>query len=199
MNLPTARHYANKIVEWLNPFCHRIVVAGSIRRERPVCNDVDIVCVPQCTEEKDMFGEIMGRTNHALKHLQEHVASNPKARFISGGETEGKQVIVELSKCQLDLWFATSQTLATRLLCRTGSKEHNVWLAGRAKSREDHWNPYEGLFTGGHYEKQGDRDVYVGGSLVTTEIEEDIYCALDVPYIEPRDREIHILERMKLV
>lgn len=196
MNLSTAQSFAVKIGDWLMPHCEHISIAGSIRRRRPVCNDVDLVCIPKITVDKDMLGEVTGRVNHALKFLQTYVAeSGGKASFISGGEREGKQVMVQLPKCQLDLWFATKETLSTRLLCRTGSMEHNVWLAGRAKSRGDHWNPYEGLFTGGRYERDGEREIYVGGKLIETEIEEDIYRALDVPFIDPINREMDWIRR----
>jgi DNA polymerase/3'-5' exonuclease PolX len=180
MDLNIANRYAAKLVEWLQPFCGRIEIVGSIRRGRPVVNDVDIVCIPIVTEKKDLLGEVIGRQNHALHHLQMH-AMGGKAKILSGGEREGKQVMVELSKCQLDLWFATAETFATRMLCRTGSKEHNIWLAQRAQDRGGHWNPYEGL--------------KLHGKLVKAEIEEDIYRALSVPWIEPKNREIDWITR----
>lgn len=175
MNLATASHYAAQIVQWLAPHCERLEIAGSIRRQRPVCNDVDIVCIPRITEERDMLGAAISRTNHVLKFLQEYVAANPKARFQSGGEREGKYVILQLPKCQLDLWFAGERNFGTRLLCRTGSKEHNILLAQRGLDLVRPWNPYEG--------------VTVNGELREARYEQQIYDALKLPWIEPAERE----------
>jgi hypothetical protein len=47
MNLPLATLYAQQIVTWLTPFCERIEIAGSIRRQRPIVNDIDLVCIPK--------------------------------------------------------------------------------------------------------------------------------------------------------
>ncbi len=196
MNLVTAKHFAEKIYAWLLPYAAPVEtvptlqVAGSIRRECALCNDVDLVMIPRVTVEMDLLGAMAGRTNHALKFLQDYVAgSNGQARFQSGGEREGKSVIVQLPKCQLDLWFADERTQATRLLCRTGSKDHNVWLASRAKRLGKKWNPYEGVLAGGQWQA----DEYVGGEVLPAASEADVYGHLDLPFIEPCDRELHLL------
>jgi len=189
MNLATAQSYARQIAAWLQPYCERLEIAGSIRRQRPQCADVDIVCIPKVTEEHDMLGEIIRRRNHTLGFLQQYVSKNNplrspmrKPHFLSGGETEGKQLIIELKSCQLDLWFATQENFGTRWLCRTGSKEHNILLAQRAQDLGTKWNPYEGVFR--------DR-----GGAATAATEEQVYEALQLPFIEPRDREGEIVAK----
>lgn len=179
-----ARRYADKIVEWLAPYCERLEVAGSIRRQRPFCADIDIVCIPKITEQKDMLGQVIGRENFCLSFLQNYIsasaslsASSTRPRFISGGEKEGKQVILQLPKCQLDLWFADAETFGTRLLCRTGSKEHNVWLCQRAQTRGLHWDTYNGLTNVDLAEP------------VPASTEPELYTALGLGYIAPKDRE----------
>lgn len=186
MNLATAQRYADKLVEWIHPFCERIEIAGSIRRERSVCNDVDIVCIPRITEDRDLLNAVTGRQNHVLQFLQNYVAQSAgKARFLSGGDREGKLIHMELPKCQLDLWFATPETFATRLLCRTGSKEHNVWLCGVARAHHMKWNPYEGLLDGGYWSGEE----YNDGSVVAAATEDEIYRTLNVEPIRPQYRE----------
>ena len=180
MNLATAKNYAEKIIEWIAPDCAAPpIVAGSIRRERAICNDVDIVCIPKIKAETDMLGEVIGHRNLLHHRLtMECLAGRGK---ITTGEKAGKMMIIQLRACQLDLWFAAPETLATRLLCRTGSMQHNIWLAERAKQRGYHWNPYEGL----------ERD----GKMFTFDSEEQIYLALGLPFISPRDREMEFLKR----
>jgi DNA polymerase (family 10) len=196
MPLERAERYARKLVEWLEPYCERIRVAGSIRRRRPVCNDVDIVCIPKSTERRDLLGEVIGRTNHCWEFLRAYVRDNARRvsqlevspRFISGGDAEGKQVIIDLPKCQLDLWFATPATWGTRLLCRTGSKEHNIWLCERANARGLHWNPYEGL-------TRAPEGLARQGGAVVCNTEEEIYEALGLQWIQPENRELGWLRK----
>src|SRR5688572_28680494 len=45
--LARARAIAEKVVDALRDHCLRIEIAGSIRRGRPECGDVDLVCVPK--------------------------------------------------------------------------------------------------------------------------------------------------------
>lgn len=184
--LATALHYATQIVSWLNPYCHRLTIAGSIRRARPWVNDIDIVAIPIITEATDMLGAVIARKNHCLQFLQDYVTqANPSAskhttpHFISGGENEdSKQILIQLPKCQLDLWFATPETFATRLLMRTGSKEHNIWLCERAANRSLRWNPYAGL-----------SDPASPGAFLPAETEEQLYNYLGLEFIAPQNRE----------
>jgi DNA polymerase/3'-5' exonuclease PolX len=190
MNLPTAKRYAEQLVNWVMPHAWPAQVAGSIRRDCPVCNDVDIVCIPKIHERRDLFGTVISSTNLLHKFLQEYVAaSGGRARFQSGGDLPGKSVILQLPKCQLDLWFATPETFATRLLCRTGSMQHNIWLASRAKRQGDKWTPYEGVLTGGQWRTVGERDEYVSGTLKQFGTEAELYAWFSLPFIEPKQRE----------
>jgi len=204
MDLKTAQRYADKICTWLEPYALRLGVAGSIRRQRPFCADIDIVCIPKITADQDLLGAQTDRTNLCLGFLQRYVQMNQRPpvdpqspqdpatslaspRFLSGGEREGKQVILQLPKCQLDLWFADESTWATRMLCRTGSKEHNIWLCTRANERGFHWDPYTGLRT---LSQRSDPDqVYPAGN------ERDIYNYLGLEFIEPKNRELEWLTK----
>ena len=191
MNLATAQHYAKQFQKWICAFTTTMPeIAGSIRRGRPECGDVDIVCLPLITETRDLFGEVTGQKNLLHEFVKDYVAHNASAKFQSGGDTPGKSMIIQFAKCQLDLWFATPETFATRLMCRTGSKEHNIWLASRAKRMGKKWNPYEGILYGGVWDYPNHPDQYVGGKLTTFSSERDIYAALDLPYIEPQQREL---------
>jgi DNA polymerase/3'-5' exonuclease PolX len=183
MNLPTAQHYAAKISEWLSDVCHRIEIAGSIRRGRPVCNDVDLVCIPKIHEEKDMLGAITKRYSLVHEFLAEYARAYPdRCRWKTGlSNPNGKQFIVQLHKCQLDLWMASPENFGTRLLCRTGSMEHNLWLAQRAQAMGGKWESYDG--------------VRLGLKRFPAETEEQVYNALDLPFIEPKDREIEFLRK----
>lgn len=200
LDLLSAQRHAEKLCDWLRPHCcplaaSKIFVAGSIRRERPFVNDIDLVCIPKVTEQKDLLGNVIARQNHMLDFLQHYlqdrnphnVRATTHPHFISGGAAGSalfpKQALVWLPKiqCQVDLWFAEQETLATRLLMRTGSKEHNIWLAMRAQDQGGTWNPYEGVTING---------VAIPGPFGRPGLEEEnIYAALQLKFIEPKNRE----------
>ena len=47
MNLTTANRIAGQVVDLLRPHCHRIEIAGSIRRRKPEPSDIEIVVLPK--------------------------------------------------------------------------------------------------------------------------------------------------------
>ena len=169
MQLAAALKLAEKIAAELLPFCDRLEIAGSIRRQRPNVNDIDLVCIPKDRAK-----------------LRERIARKCLIR------SDGDQAIIAdlptLSGAppfQLDLWLAHGEkrdllgaedsNFGTLWLCRTGSKHFNIWFARQAQMRDLHWNPHRGLFA--------------GHALVCCSREEDLFAALDIPFINPVDRE----------
>ena len=47
IRLEEAKRIAGDLVAMLSPHCERIAVAGSIRRQRPVVHDLDLVLIPR--------------------------------------------------------------------------------------------------------------------------------------------------------
>jgi len=116
MELEKAKTIANEVVTKLAPYCQRIEVAGSIRRQKPVVRDVDIVLVP-----------------YDLWYLPQAVAALGPC-FINGDKLKR----INYRGVQVDLYYATPLTWATLLLIRTGSKENNIRLATLAKKQGWH-------------------------------------------------------------
>lgn len=170
MTLAYANRCAERIMTWLTPHCDRIQAAGSIRRGRPTVNDIDMVAVPKTWQTYDLLGDKLTEGNSTAFEIQR--------RCLAEGWTiikSGDQFISWSARgLQVDLWFCTQLTWGTVLLCRTGSKEHNIWLAQQALARGGHWNPHHGLF--------------LRGEMVTA-TEAAIYAALGLEYIEPSQRE----------
>ena len=113
--LEEARRIAAAIVERLRPFCERVEVAGSIRRDRKLVNDVDIVAIPQ-----ELCLSMLTET---IKSLGVLAIAGPKIKRF---RFEGVSV---------DVYLATRDTWATLLLIRTGSADNNRRLCGIAKSK----------------------------------------------------------------
>lgn len=131
MELKQAQALAQEIVDHLTPYCTRIEVAGSIRRQRPFPRDIDIVLIPKNQGQLAVALQCLGETRLRGKKLEERVYKG----------------------VQVDLYFTTPETWATLLLIRTGSKAHNIKLTTLAKNRGWH------LYASGHglFNKKGER------------------------------------------
>lgn len=181
MNLEQACAWADELLALFAPHCEHLQIAGSCRRGRPVCNDIDLVAIPKVTSHKDMLGYVVAEQDHLKAALVAWQRERPdKITWLSGEHGTGKIYRLAHPRCQVDFYTATRETLGTVLLCRTGSAEHNIWLAERAQKGGCHWNPQEGL--------------KMGRNLVANS-EAAIYTALGLPWIEPRDRELGLLRQ----
>jgi len=116
MELEKAKAFASIVVKAVEPYCDKIEVAGSVRRQRPIVNDIDLVVIPRDRRNFDL----------ALMRIGNYKMSGMKIAR------------VEMDSIPLDIYFATPETFATLLLVRTGSKENNIRLATLAKKRGWH-------------------------------------------------------------
>jgi len=97
-----------------------------------------------------------------------------KLRKISKIGVDGKQVKRVVFKGeQIDLYFATPETWGALVLIRTGSAEHNIRLSKRA------------LRMGMKLSHRG----LIKNEKVIASTERKIFEALDLPYVEPEERE----------
>ncbi len=186
MNLKQALDFANKTAEWISPHCHRVEIAGSIRRARPHPNDIDLVVIPHRSETKDFFGKVILSRVPLIAHLNEYVAKTDGTGFRRKdgeppdrspvSESEPRQnLLVKIRLCDLDIFFATEETFGSVLLCRTGSVRHNIFVIETAKKAGLEWKPMRGLFE--------------GSKLVASRTEKEILDALNLGWIEPERRE----------
>ena len=180
ISLIRAQEVAETIVKRLQPFCVRIEIAGSIRRQRPEVDDIDLVI--EAHDRVALERRVLERCTR-VKSGEQYL----EARMADG--------------TQLDLWFAHTphefgrkdlfsdplpDNFGSLLLCRTGSKFHNITLCNRAKRLGRHWNPHWG--------------VYQDGKCIASRTEADIYLALGLEFIEPADREFTTnAEQLRLI
>ncbi len=173
--LDVAMRTALKIADELKDWCTQIGIAGSIRRGRPFVGDIDIVLEPK------------SELDHKLILTRCEVT----ARYVKGGSQY--QVFELPGGLQLDLWFAhagqpeerdmlQSVTRAAKpgnfgmlMLTRTGSYQHNIYLAQVAKSRGLHFAAHDGI--------------QQAGRVIASESEDDVFRALGMDYLAPERRE----------
>jgi len=159
MELEKTQVIANKILSVLTPYCEKIEIAGSIRRQRSFPHDIDIVAIPSN----------QGQFVYQLQQM---------GLIEMGGQ---KLIRVELQLgylpgTMLDVYVATPETWATLLLIRTGSKEHNIYLCTRARQK--------GMKL--HADGSG---LFRALERVAGDTEESIFKTLGLDYVIPERRE----------
>ncbi len=157
-SLETGEKIAGVVVKRLSPYCHRIEVAGSIRRRRPRVRDIDMVAIP-----KDYYNFYQ-----ELKRLGNMNMSGQKILRVTVASPAGP--------IPLDVYVATAENWATLLLIRTGSTENNIRLCTRAQNM------------GWQLHANGDGLFNERGERIAGDSEESIYQALGLPYKEPWER-----------
>ncbi|MBI3874866.1 MAG: DNA polymerase/3'-5' exonuclease PolX, partial [Verrucomicrobia bacterium] len=148
-----------------HPDVTRCSTAGSLRRSKEVIGDIDFLASSrQPANVIGFFTELPGILSVSAK-----------------GETKAS-VVLE-GGIQADLRVVSDAEYPFALAYFTGSKEHNIVMRQRAIQRGLRLNEY-GLFKS----KEETRDAKL---LVPCHSEEEIFHALDLPYIEPELREDH--------
>jgi DNA polymerase/3'-5' exonuclease PolX len=162
LDLKEAEEIAAQVKAAVESLCEKIEVAGSIRRQKNKVHDIDFVAVTKNDAEWQ-------KINEKLKKLK----AKPHC--------SGNSVIKAFLPCQnglfqVDFYRAKPSTFGIHLLVRTGSAEHNVWLAGCAISKGMRIKYSEGLIK--------DNKIIVG------ETEKGVFEALGLPCPLPSEREI---------
>ncbi len=162
LDLAEAQSLARELRAAVEAQCERIEVAGSIRRQKTMVHDIDFVVVAKSDAQWQKISD-------KLKHLK----AKPNC--------SGSSVIKAFVPCQgglfqVDFYRAKPSTFGIHLLVRTGSAEHNMWLAGYAISKGIRIRYSEGLLK--------------EGSVIAGETEKGVFEALGLPYPLPPEREI---------
>jgi DNA polymerase (family 10) len=182
---------AELIIEALEdvPGVRRLEAAGSLRRGKETVGDLDILAVADDPDRlAAAFRELQGVTD-----------------VLASGETKTSvRMMVPVRRgpataIQVDLRVVPEASFGAALLYFTGSKEHNIRLRERARKKKLTLNEY-GLFP----DEPGDGPPQSRGvEPVASESEEEIYAALDLPYLPPEIREdrgeIELTETPRLI
>jgi DNA polymerase (family 10) len=161
---------AKRLVEELAPTCERIATVGSLRRGNSTVHDIDIVVLPKSAAGEFSLGA-QTLLDGAIAELVSRGSLTPVR-----GKKKIKVFVASKTGIPVDIYIASPETWATLLLIRTGSKEHNIKLAQRAKELGMK------LRASGEGIEQGD------GRLLKIDAEEEIFGLLDLPYVRPEER-----------
>lgn len=172
----------------------RVAFAGSLRRGRETIGDVDILIVTSDPDAaRDAFANAQGVTQVLASGETKssvRLTMNPTDRRFKGYE-----YVV-----QVDLRIVPMESWGAALMYFTGSKEHNVRLRERAIKQGMTLNEY-GLFEDDGSDPTPPQQR--GVRAVASKTEEEIYRALDLPYVHPTLREdrgeLALTEQLRVV
>lgn len=188
-----AMEVAHNVVGALRECCERIEIAGSLRREKPDCGDVDICVIPKLGEPTlDSAREIAEAINAVMALMWGPVPFEkvePWIEYRKGkfkprtGFSFGMPIMPERreaengegGKIQVDVLISARPDFESQLLFQTGSAEFNVRQRGIAKSLGLKLSNY-GL-------------IDPAANIVVARTEREIFARLGMEYLEPEKRD----------
>lgn len=124
MQLAYAKKLSSRVIEVLEPHCERIFVAGSIRRQKATCGDIEIVCTPKRESvNTSLFGDpVNAVTNGWVNALAAITDFNVGFK----GKPNGRYMQLTLRNTSeiLDLFMPVNEDFYRIYAIRTGSAEY---------------------------------------------------------------------------
>jgi DNA polymerase/3'-5' exonuclease PolX len=192
VRLELARPLARELVDLLRPACHRIEIAGSIRREKPLVSDIEIVAMPIVEEQSanDLWAtpvpvNLLTGPTGPLQQLAAMQLLWPRRVEIvrAGGTVEHQVKLGEAYKAlvyrdvPVDLFLVSDpDSWGVIFALRTGPGDWNTRLVTDA-------HRYLRRVEGGH--------LYRAGQKVPCPEERDFFNAIGQEWVEPPDRAVH--------
>jgi len=170
MELEKAKAIARDIVHWLTPACARIVIAGSIRRQKPDVGDIELLCVPTFVHGADQLDGVIkalvaqGRLGFRLNKLGRRACGQ-----------KNKLMVHLPSGIGVDIFSTTEECWPVALVIRTGGAETNKRIAIAAIRKGWHLKAYGSGFS----TPQGE---------VICRSERDVFELVGLRYLEPWER-----------
>lgn len=169
MALKDAQNLAQELVDRLRFFCDRIEIAGSVRRQKPEVGDIEIIAIPH--PEHDFFGELTG--DHALNGVD----WSAFGILVKGGNKYKQIALTE--GINLDLFICTPPAqFGVLSIIRTGPAEYSQRFVTRKQQG--------GMLPSNMKVKDG--AIWLGGEMIHTPEEADVYKLIGAEYVEPQNR-----------
>lgn len=170
MQLARAQHIVSEIVRYLAPYCDRIAIAGSVRRQVPTVGDLEIVCIPKTVEQAASLFDTE-RVHHT-----EFVRRVERLGKPIRGTATGKWMSIQGREIALDLFMCTRENWGYIYALRTGSADfsHRVLATGWVR------RGYRGV--------DGQLVRVQTGEIVPIREERDLFRLIGMQYVQPEQR-----------
>lgn len=163
---------ANALVEALQPHCHRVEIAGSVRRQVPLCSDVEICAIPIL--HTNLIGDPMDTSQ-----VDDLLATWPVTLHKNGHKYKAFSFEWQPGlPFYVDLFLPSPECWPVIYMIRTGSSEFSKKMV-TAKS--------QGGYRPDHLRVQDGR-VWDNGRAVDLESEAELFHLWNMDYVEPRER-----------
>jgi len=159
LELVKAKALASQIRDQMKALCVRLELVGSIRRQKALVGDIDFVVVA-ANSDWIKISSLFKKSNI----------------ICAGNQLIKVNIPIEGELFQADFYRAYDDNFGIQQLVRTGSAEHNCFLASYALSKGFKLKYSEGLMK--------------ETSVVSGKTEESIFEALGLPCPIPEEREI---------
>jgi DNA polymerase/3'-5' exonuclease PolX len=169
LKLDLAKSIADRLKSELEPFCDRIEIAGSIRRQKPEVKDIELVAIPKRISVPDLFGESLQIHPGFIAAVNQYqaVKGTPEGRYTQRKIPDG---------ICLDLFIAHQDNWGLILAIRTGSAEysHRVLACG--------WTQKGYTSVNGMLIKYGQQ--------MPVREEKDLFDIIGIPFQAPENRSL---------
>lgn len=163
---------AERLVEMLRPACQRIEIAGSLRRKKPYCSDIEIVAIPKPV--LNLFGEPSEQTE-----LDSLLDSFPLTFTKRGRKMQQFWFDGTSAPFYVDLFLPDADTWGVVYMMRTGSPDFSKKMVTRQS-----WGGYKPDI----YEVD-DARVWRDGVALSTPEEEILFDLWGMKWITPEQRQ----------
>lgn len=193
-------HAALFLMSLITDVCDRLEMAGSLRRDKTLISDIELVLRPKYLDQLDLFGNVGSRINLLEQRCEElltkgviskrrNVHNIPIAWGEPGKESRYKAILYGDIPIDLFIVLPDRQWGPTMLL-RTGPGNANQVLVttNGAKNRDGQIGimPLDMQFQDGALTRNW--------IALDTPEEEDVFAAMDLPYIPPPYRSIEMYQ-----
>lgn len=145
----------------LEPHCTRIEIAGSIRRKKPECKDIEIVCIPKPYEAIGFFQNGIAEVVNKWEKVKGELPCKYTQRLLPQG-------------VKLDLFFADPDNWGYILAIRTGSADYSHNILAKAWVKKG-YKGENGFLT-------------ANGKAVPVREESELFRLLNLPHLPPEQR-----------
>jgi len=168
---------ASEFLGELAPVCRRIEIAGSIRREKPEVNNIDLVAIPKVVQLQDLSGKAGILEENLLEMQLAHLYARGWFTVHSNGPRVKRLTrLIEGQAVPTTIRIADENSWWTTLLVTTGSHGHSIALSCRAFDR------------GMRLRGDGSGLFEADGTRVVVHSEEEIFTVLGLDYRPPSAR-----------
>ncbi len=166
MSYIEAKSIADGIITILKEHCIRIDIAGSVRRQKAIIGDIEIVCIPK-PFQTGLFEDGIASVVNGWEKIKGDLPCKYTQRKLHNGVT-------------LDLFFAEPENYGNILLIRTGDWQFSKYFMGTLLPK----NGY----------KQEDGFLKYNGKIIPCYDEQDLFTRAGMRYIQPEDRTIDTIQ-----